>query len=319
MEKIAERAKVSPGPVLVYSQFVDVGGLKPMSRFLQRRGYVPYVPGGGSSEGAAPSLGAPGEGEVPAAPSGGGPKGYYAVISGEVELANRETIKAAVVAPDNRHGEKIKIVLISKTGAEGLDLKFMRQTHQLEPYWDKARDDQVVGRAARIGSHDGLPRDEREVQPYLYIAIANRRIWELMTERDRETKSIDEQFHERALARYELNKAFRQLLVEVSLECAVFGYGPCRVCVPTDAPLFHDDPALDLRLPDPCAVRREAEVKARPLRLGGVTYYYTADPSNPLGYVFYARREDLGGYAPIDPSDPIVMDLLRELGRREGT
>jgi hypothetical protein len=144
----------------------------------------------------------------------------------------------------------------------------------------------------------------------LYIAVANKRIWEQMTERDREVQTIDEQFHERALTRYKTNKAFRQLLVEVSLECSLFGYGACRVCAPSNAPLFHDDPALDLRLPDPCEVRRETEVKAIPLRVNAKTYYYTEDPASPYGYAFYAYREDLGGYAPVDPADPVIAELL---------
>lgn len=41
-------------------------------------------------------------------------------------------------SPLNIHGEVIKILLVSKTGAEGLDLKYGRQVHILEPYWDKA-------------------------------------------------------------------------------------------------------------------------------------------------------------------------------------
>jgi hypothetical protein len=342
MELIAERAATLPGPDLIYSQFVDVGGLKPQARYLQRRGFTPHA----LSASLAADLGpesvesdvgdtikdnsdvrhdvseaedrSKGEdvskdGKEGAEGGAESPKLHYAIISGEVAIPDREAIKAVLASPANSHGELIKAILVSKTGAEGLDLKFIRRTHQLEPYWDKARDDQVVGRGARMGSHDGLPRDEREVQPYLYIGVANKKIWELIPERNREVKTIDEQFHERALSRYKINKAFRQLLVEVSLECAVFGYGPCRMCIPTDAPLFHDDPALDLRLPDPCETRRETEVKATPLRLGDTTYYYTADPSGPLGYVFYAHREDLGGYAPLDPADPIIGDLLREL------
>lgn len=241
------------------------------------------------------------------------PKGYYAIISGEVPSEVRTAIKEAFNTPANAHGAVIKAILVSKTGAEGLDLKWLRETHQIEPYWDKARDHQVTARAVRIGSHDGIPPAEREVQPYLYIATANRRIWEQMLERDREPKSIDELFYERANERYETNAAFRALLTRVCFECELFGYGACRVCVPTNAPLFHDDPALDIRLPDPCEVRRESDVEAAPLEVDGVTYYYKADASEPLGYVFYVYREDLGGYAIVDPSDPVIPALLRAL------
>jgi hypothetical protein len=249
---------------------------------------------------------------------GAEPKGYYATISGEVPSEARDAIKVAVTSAANAHGAVIKAILVSKTGAEGLDLKFIRETHQVEPYWDKARDDQVKARAARIGSHDGLPRDEREVQPYLYVATANRAIWEQMLEKNREARTIDEVFHDRAYERYETNSAFRQLLAETCLECELFGYGNCRVCVPTGAPLFHDDPALDIRLPDPCEIRRETDVQAAPLRLGGDTYYYVVDPASPLGYTFFAYRADLGGFAPLDPADGVIADLLRALGETRG-
>ena len=40
-----------------------------------------------------------------------------------------------------------------------------------------------------------------------------------MNPRDRETRTIDEVFHDRALERYQTNNAFRQLCAEVCLEC----------------------------------------------------------------------------------------------------
>jgi hypothetical protein len=252
----------------------------------------------------------------PGAPATGGdrapaPKGHYAIISGEVPTEARDAIVRAATAPSNAHGADIKALLVSKTGAEGLDLKFIRETHTAESYWDMARLDQVRGRAARLGSHDGLPPDERVVRPYVYLAVANPQVWGQMPEEAREAKSIDEQFYDRALGRYEVNLAFRRLLAEVSLECSLFSYGNCRSCVPTGAPLFHDDPELDARLPDPCETRRETELEAVPVHFGGITYYYAADPASPLGFTFFVYREDLGGYAPLDPADPIAAELLR--------
>ena len=293
---IASRADAAPGPVLVYSQFIE-SALKPLGRYMRLLGYVPYVRDGSA--------------ETPS--SAETHSRTYAIISGETSPDDRDAIKQAFNTPANAHGAVIKAIFVSKTGAEGLDLKWLRETHQIEPYWDRARDDQVKARAVRIGSHDGLPEDEREVQPYLYIAMPNRQIYENMLERDRELKTIDEVFFERALDRYLTNAAFRQLLAEISLECEIFGYGACRVCVPNGAPLFHDDPALDIRLPDPCDVRCESDVSALPLVVGDTTYYYTVDPASPLGYTFYEYRKDLGGYTPIDPSNPVIATLLRAL------
>ena len=239
----------------------------------------------------------------------------FAIISGEISQESRDAIVAAFNSPANAHGAVIKAILVSKTGAEGLDLKYIRETHQVEPYWDRARDDQVKARAVRLGSHDGLPRDERVVQPYLYIAVANQKIWGDMPVRDREPHSIDEIFYDRAADRFTVNAAFRQLLAEVSLECGLFGYGDCRVCVPTGAPLFHADYALDVRLPDPCELCRESDVQATPIVLDGVTYFYVEDPAAALGYTFYTHSAALGGYAAVDPADPAVVRLLAAISR----
>jgi hypothetical protein len=66
------------------------------------------------------------------------------VISGQVSNEDRDAIQAVFNRPENSHGALIKALLVSKTGAEGLDLKWVRETHALEPYWDRARLDQVA-------------------------------------------------------------------------------------------------------------------------------------------------------------------------------
>lgn len=242
-------------------------------------------------------------------------KGHYAIISGEVSNESRIAITEAFNSTANAHGEIIKAILVSKTGAEGLDLKWIRETHQIEPYWDKARDHQVIARARRIGSHDGLPPNERDVQPYLYIATANQTVYQNMLERDREPKSIDEIFYDKANERFETNSAFRKLLTKVCLECEIFGYGDCRVCIPTNAPLFHDDPALDIRIPDPCEIRYESDVEA--IAIENTNYYYKVDKSNPVGYVFYKFSEEFNGYTAVDPSDPSIHDLIKLLNEKD--
>jgi hypothetical protein len=395
LARIADRAAAAPGPVLIYSQFVQ-SGLEPCARFLRLRGFQPLElaglgapgagaadagpPGGAEPPGAGPpgagppgvgppgsagpsgsagppgagppesvgppdagppeSAGPPGAGPRSAGPAGGGaeagPRGAqkaplaprhtfasgkaaqaprYAIISGKVDQATRAAIVAAETSPANRHGAVLKAILVSKTGAEGLDLKYIRETHQAESYWDKARDEQVAARGVRLGSHDELPPAEREVQPYLYLAVANRRMWELMMERDREPLSIDERFHARALRTFALISDFRRLLAEVSLECSLFGFGACRSCAPTGAPLFLDDPAASLRLPDPCAGRRETEVSAAAVELDGTTFFYAPDAASPGRLAFFELRPELGGHVRLEPSDARLAALERAVAR----
>jgi hypothetical protein len=134
-----------------------------------------------------------------------------------------------------------------------------------------------------------------------------------MLERDREPKSIDEIFYDKANERFETNSAFRKLLTKVCLECDIFGYGDCRVCIPTNAPLFHEDPALDIRIPDPCEIRYESDVEA--IAIGN--YYYKVDKSNPVGYVFYKFSEEFNGFTAVDPSDPSIHDLIKLLNEKD--
>jgi len=335
----------SPGPALIYSQFVDIGGLAVIARFLQNAGYTEYrllglaenaaAPGRPEDGGAAPSSSGDGDagknagknaGETSA--SAAASHGWkYAIIAGNVKPENRGKIQEAFNSPKNARGELIRVLLVSKTGAEGLDLKGVRQVHIFEPYWDKSREDQVKARGIRLGSHDHLPLEEREVRPFLYIAIANQEMLKGMRPTAGETEApprryrlieehtIDERFHERALSKQALNQAFRKLLSDVSLECSINGYGGCRLCVPTDAPLFYEDPLRDLRLSDPCQPLEEAEVSVEELTLKGEdrAYYYRKEPSAPFGVQFFEYDPELEAYSPVDPSTGLFMRLYETL------
>lgn len=60
------------------------------------------------------------------------------------------------------NGERY-ILLLSRAGSEGLDLKCIRHVVLLEPHFHNERLRQVVGRAVRFRSHDDLPPHERVV------------------------------------------------------------------------------------------------------------------------------------------------------------
>jgi len=234
----------------------------------------------------------------------------YAIISGDIPSETRDKIIKIFNSKENMKGDIIKVLLISKTGAEGLDLKNIRETHQIEPYWDKSRDDQVIARAVRVGSHDLLPETDRDVQPYLYISVANKEIWDLMLVKDREDETIDEMFNSRAIKKHKLNLEFRKLLSEVSIECQIFGYEHCRICAPTNQLLFRDDPMIDAKLPDPCETIIETEAMAKEVEYDGIKYYYIKE-NNKIQ--FYEFKSDLGGYSPIDPASSLIAELEKRI------
>ena len=73
------------------------------------------------------------------------------------------------IYPNNFYGQLIKVLMITESGAEGIDLKNVRYVHMMEPYWHPVRNQQVVGRAVRICSHNDLKVGDRNVRAYLYI------------------------------------------------------------------------------------------------------------------------------------------------------
>lgn len=89
----------------------------------------------------------------------------YGEITGE---SNDNDITDIV---NNYNNGKYKVLLITAAGSESLDLKNTRQVHIMEPYWNEARIDQVVGRAIRYKSHIDLPKKDQNVTIYRWISI----------------------------------------------------------------------------------------------------------------------------------------------------
>ena len=91
------------------------------------------------------------------------------MITGDPRLSPNNNFEVkAVTNEDNKNGEKIKVVLISQAGTEGIDFKFLRQVHILEPWYNMSRIEQIIGRAVRNFSHKSLPFEKRNVQIFLY-------------------------------------------------------------------------------------------------------------------------------------------------------
>jgi superfamily II DNA or RNA helicase len=88
---------------------------------------------------------------------------------------------------NNLRGDIVKILLTTKTGAEGIDLQNVRSLHIVEPYWNPVRVKQVKGRAVRVGSHLQLPPADRNVDIYTHLST-------LTDEQKKSDKTIAEDF-----------------------------------------------------------------------------------------------------------------------------
>jgi len=176
---ICESIANSTGIVLIYSQYID-GGVIPVALALEEMGFERYCsnPLHTSLFKKAPSKPIDAtemkpRAEIPEDKEFVSAK--YIMITGDKSISpnNAADLKHAT-SIDNKYGEKVKVIIISKAGAEGLDFKFIRQIHILEPWYNMNRIEQIIGRGVRNLSHCGLPFKERNVELYLHTTLLER-------------------------------------------------------------------------------------------------------------------------------------------------
>lgn len=94
------------------------------------------------------------------------------MITGDPRLSpdNDYEVKA-LTNSDNINGNRVKVVLISRAGSEGIDLKCIRQVHIMDPWYNMNRVEQIIGRAVRNSSHKELEFEKRNVELFLYGTI----------------------------------------------------------------------------------------------------------------------------------------------------
>jgi hypothetical protein len=125
----------------------------------------------------------------------------------------------------NMHGEIIKVLMITASGAEGIDLKNTRFVHIMEPYWHHVRINQVIGRARRICSHMDLPKDLQDVTVYMYISTFGDDV--LKTDQYLELKSMDNsestdmRLHKIMEEKEKLSERFLDILKRTSIDCSI--------------------------------------------------------------------------------------------------
>jgi hypothetical protein len=143
----------SLGKILVYSDYKSDGGTGAFEQVLIANGYERY------DHNSSP---------IDKLIDTGHKKLRYTFITGDT---NKEINKNAFNVEQNNFGEYIQVMMISKSGAEGISLTCVRQVHIIEPFWNNVRIDQVFGRAIRRNSHIQLDEDERNVEQYLYLSV----------------------------------------------------------------------------------------------------------------------------------------------------
>jgi hypothetical protein len=170
MKSICEHILSSTGIVLVYSQYID-GGIIPMALALEELGLVRYGKNAKNLFSNPPTE--PLDFKTMKPRTDKKSKDFkpvrYAMITGDVRISPDNNYEVNGLTDEkNIDGSQIKVVLLSRAGSEGIDLKCIRQVHILDPWYNMNRIEQIIGRAVRNFSHKALPFEERNVEIFLY-------------------------------------------------------------------------------------------------------------------------------------------------------
>jgi superfamily II DNA or RNA helicase len=144
----------SKGVVFVYSNIVE-SGARLFSMCLEEHGYESAL--GNQLLGNT-------SGEIKK-----GSKGKYVLFT---SATSDSDIKKAIIRskrPENSDGSDIRIIVASPKVSEGVDFRFVRQIHVLDPWFNMSRIEQVLGRGMRTCSHSLLDFEEQNCTIYLHV------------------------------------------------------------------------------------------------------------------------------------------------------
>lgn len=89
----------------------------------------------------------------------------HEIYDGSLNKKQKDAIR------DNYNSNKNRVMLITSSGAEGVDTQGTKKIQVLEPHWNQSKLDQVVGRGVRYKSHEHLPIKERNVDVEHYHSV----------------------------------------------------------------------------------------------------------------------------------------------------
>jgi len=135
----------------------------------------------------------------------------YGMFTGAMKKPEREQLVR------DYNDNKIKALLLSTAGAEGLDLKGTRQIQLLDPHFNEEKMRQIIGRGVRYKSHSHLPEAERSVAVERYLA-QNRPGFLKRIFGGRPDTSSEEYLHQLSQDKLKLNDQVVQLLREQDAE-----------------------------------------------------------------------------------------------------
>ena len=142
-----------------------------------------------------------------------GTKGKYALLTGYTSPGDIKNALSELKSRENVNGDNIRIIVASPKVSEGVDFRYVRQIHILDPWFNMSRLDQVIGRGMRTCSHSLLPFEEQNCTVYMHVCRY----------KDESREALDEYMYrhyaeEKAIAIAKVKKVIYESAMDCSLE-----------------------------------------------------------------------------------------------------
>ena len=216
------------------------------------------------------------------------------------------------IAATNIYGEIIKVLMITASGAEGINLKNVRYVHITEPYWHPVRIDQVIGRARRICSHEKLPAELQTVNVFLYLMTFSKEQLESdisielrLKDKSKIDKTTpltsDEALYEISTIKEDINKNLLKTIKESAIDCNIHirsGGNERLQCFSVGDPnvdRFTYLPDIDKQESDKIASINKQEItwKAVKVKIEGIEYAYRKDTGEVYDMDSYKQKNPI--------------------------
>ena len=278
---------------LVYSQFRTLEGIGLFSLVLEKNGFARFkIKKNGSDIW---------EIDIPEADLG---KPTYALYTGTETVEEKEITRRIYngewdyiptnlatelrkIANNNNMGEIIKVLMITSSGSEGINLRNTRYVHIMEPYWHPVRTEQVIGRARRICSHKNLPRALQTVEVFVYLMVLSPE--QLKSDDAIELKrkdlskgepkvpiTTDQLLFEISEIKANLSMQLTDAIKESAFDCFIYSNGKCMNFGDPKNSKFSYVPDYTNQQSDVTvrANKKQIEWEGKPITLNGIEYVY---------------------------------------------
>ena len=146
--------KEGRGVVFVYSNMVEYGA-QLFAMCLEEHGFRPAF--------GQPLMNET-SGETPA-----GSAGRYALFTSDTSDADIKRTLGRLRRRENMNGQDVRVIVASPKVSEGVDFRYVRQIHILDPWFNMSRIEQVIGRGTRTCSHSMLDFEDQNCTVYLHV------------------------------------------------------------------------------------------------------------------------------------------------------